>query len=196
MAGGKHMRQQLDMLAKGVQLVVGTPGRVLDHIGRRTMRLDDLWCVVLDEADRMLDIGFRPAIERIMRSCPTDRQTMLLSATMPPAIEKLSEKYLQDPVRINCSQSQVSGETIEQRYFTVRQDDKFQLLIGLLKARDTTSSHYLLPYEARHRSLASRYSNGESAHCRTEEHAHGLHPWRYESTRSRITCSMLCALAN
>ena len=163
MAGGKHMRQQLDMLAKGVQLVVGTPGRVLDHIGRRTMRLDDLWCVVLDEADRMLDIGFRPAIERILRSCPTDRQTMLLSATMPPAIEKLSERYLQDPVRINCSQSQVSGETIEQRYFTVRQDDKFKLLLGLLKRetprqviifcrtkRGTDRLHRAIQMESRH----------------------------------------------
>lgn len=163
MAGGKHMRQQLDMLAKGVQLIVGTPGRVLDHIGRRTMRLDDIWCVVLDEADRMLDIGFRPAIERIMRACPTDRQTMLLSATMPPAIEKLSEKYLQDPVRINCSQSQVSGESIEQRYFTVRQDDKFRLLIGLLKRetprqviifcrtkRGTDRLHRAIQMESRH----------------------------------------------
>ncbi len=163
MAGGKHMRQQLDMLSKGVQLVVGTPGRVLDHIGRRTMRLDDIWCVVLDEADRMLDIGFRPAIERIMRACPTDRQTMLLSATMPPAIEKLSERYLQDPVRINCSQSQVSGETIEQRYFTVRQDDKFDLLIGLLKReqprqviifcrtkRGTDRLHRAIQMESRH----------------------------------------------
>jgi ATP-dependent RNA helicase DeaD len=133
MAGGKHMRRQLDQLAQGVQLVVGTPGRVLDHIGRRTMKLHDLWCVVLDEADRMLDIGFRPAIERILRACPTDRQTMLLSATMPPAIEKLSERYLQNPVRINCSQSQVSGESIEQRYFTVRQDEKYNLLLGLLQ---------------------------------------------------------------
>jgi len=133
LAGGKHMRRQIDQLAAGVQIVVGTPGRVQDHIGRRTMNLSDIWCVVLDEADRMLDIGFRPAIERILRSCPTDRQTMLLSATMPPAIEKLSERYLQSPVRINCSQSQVSGETIEQRYFAVRQEDKYDTLLALLK---------------------------------------------------------------
>lgn len=133
LAGGKHMRRQIEQLASGVQLVVGTPGRVQDHIGRRNLKLHDVWCVVLDEADRMLDIGFRPAIERILRSCPTDRQTMLLSATMPPAIEKLSERYLQAPVRINCSQSQVSCETIEQRYFTVRQEDKYSLLLKLLK---------------------------------------------------------------
>ena len=133
MAGGKHMRRQIDQLAQGVQLVVGTPGRVLDHIGRRTLKLNDIWCVVLDEADRMLDIGFRPAIERILRACPTDRQTMLLSATMPPVIEKLSERYLENPVRINCSQSQVSCETIEQRYFTVRQEDKFDTLLALLQ---------------------------------------------------------------
>ena len=133
MAGGKHMRKQIDQLAQGVQLVVGTPGRVLDHIGRRTLDLRDIWCVVLDEADRMLDIGFRPAIERILRACPTDRQTMLLSATMPPVIEKLSERYLQNPVRINCSQSQVSCETIEQRYFTVRQEEKYDTLLKLLQ---------------------------------------------------------------
>lgn len=163
LAGGKHMRRQIDQLAHGVQLVVGTPGRVLDHIGRRTMKLDDIWCVVLDEADRMLDIGFRPAIERILRACPTDRQTMLLSATMPPVIEKLSERYLQDPVRINCSQSQVSCETIEQRYFTVRQDDKYPLLLALLKReqprqviifcrtkRGTDRLHRALQNEARH----------------------------------------------
>lgn len=163
MAGGKHMRRQIDYLAQGVQLIVGTPGRVLDHIGRRTLKLHDIWCVVLDEADRMLDIGFRPAIERILRACPTDRQTMLLSATMPSAIEKLSERYLQDPVRINCSQSQVSCETIEQRYFTVRQDDKFKLLLGLLQRekprqviifcrtkRGTDRLHRALQQEARH----------------------------------------------
>jgi ATP-dependent RNA helicase DeaD len=163
LAGGKHMRRQIDQLAHGVQLVVGTPGRVLDHIGRGTMKLHDIWCVVLDEADRMLDIGFRPAIERILRACPTDRQTMLLSATMPPIIEKLSERYLQNPVRINCSQSQVSSQTIEQRYITVRQEDKYQLLLKLLKReeprqviifcrtkRGTDRLHRALQMEARH----------------------------------------------
>ncbi len=83
---------------------------------------------------RMLDIGFRPAIERILRPAqPIAKTMLLLSATKPPIIEKLSERYLQAPVRINCSMSQVSGETIEQRYFTVRQEEKFSLLIDLLQ---------------------------------------------------------------
>jgi ATP-dependent RNA helicase DeaD len=132
LAGGKHMRRQMQKLQEGVQIVVGTPGRVMDHMQRGTFRTDDLWCVVLDEADRMLDIGFRPAIEKILRKCPKDRQTMLLSATLPPAIQRLTERYLQEPVHINCSSSQVSVETIEQRYFSVRQDEKFDTLVKLL----------------------------------------------------------------
>jgi ATP-dependent RNA helicase DeaD len=132
LAGGKHMRRQIERLRLGTQIVVGTPGRVMDHLQRGTFKTDDLWCVVLDEADRMLDIGFRPAIEKILRRCPKDRQTMLLSATMPPAIQRLTERYLQDPVHINCSSTQVSVETIEQRYFSVRQEDKFNTLVKLL----------------------------------------------------------------
>jgi ATP-dependent RNA helicase DeaD len=97
LAGGKHMRKQMQQLSDGTQIVVGTPGRVQDHILRRTFKTDDLWCVVLDEADRMLDIGFRPAIEKILRSCPKDRQTMLLSATLPPEIQRLTERFLVDP---------------------------------------------------------------------------------------------------
>jgi ATP-dependent RNA helicase DeaD len=133
LAGGKNMRKQLHELEQGTQIIVGTPGRVQDHIQRRTFRTQDLWCVVLDEADRMLDIGFRPAIEKILRSCPKDRQTMLLSATLPPEIQKLTERYLVDPVHINCSSSQVSVETIEQRYISVEQRDKFDTLVTLLK---------------------------------------------------------------
>lgn len=133
LAGGKHMRRQMTQLHDGTQVVVGTPGRVYDHIQRRTFKTHDLWCVVLDEADRMLDIGFRPAIEKILRSCPKDRQTLLLSATLPPEIRKLTERYLVDPVHINCSQSQVSVESIEQRYISLRQDEKFGVLIRLLE---------------------------------------------------------------
>ena len=133
LAGGKHLRKQMNQLREGTQIVVGTPGRVQDHIQRRTLNLSDLWCIVLDEADRMLDIGFRPAIERILRSCPKDRQTMLLSATLAPEIQKLTKRYLVDPVHINCSSSQVSVDTIEQRYFTVKQPQKFELLVELLK---------------------------------------------------------------
>ena len=132
LAGGKHMKRQISQLQRGTQVVVGTPGRVQDHIQRRTFKTHDLWCVVLDEADRMLDIGFRPAIERILRSCPKDRQTMLLSATLPDEIQKLTDRYLRDPVHINCSSKQVSVATIEQRYFTVQPQDKFKTLTKLL----------------------------------------------------------------
>ena len=132
LAGGKHMRRQMQRLQDGTQIVVGTPGRVMDHIQRGTFKTDDLWCVVLDEADRMLDIGFRPAIEKILRRCPKDRQTMLLSATMPPEIQRLTERYLQDPVHINCSSANVSVDAIEQRYFSLRKDEKFDTLVKLL----------------------------------------------------------------
>lgn len=140
MAGGKHMRRQMQELQSGTQIVVGTPGRVLDHLQRGTFKTHDLWCVVLDEADRMLDIGFRPAIERILRACPKDRQTMLLSATLAPDVERLCQRYMQDPVHINCSKSQISVETIEQRYFTVRPEQKQQTLIKLLEREQPTQA--------------------------------------------------------
>ncbi len=76
--GGKPLRAQVEKLRRGADIVVGTPGRVLDHLGRGTLNLNELKFVVLDEADRMLDIGFRPDIERILRKCPADRQTLLL----------------------------------------------------------------------------------------------------------------------
>lgn len=133
LAGGKHLRRQMRQLQAGTQIVVGTPGRVYDHLQRRTFDPRRIWCVVLDEADRMLDIGFRPAIEKILRTCPRERQTLLLSATLAPDIQKLAQRYLVDPVHINCSQNQVSVATIEQRYLTVRQDRKFDTLIRLLE---------------------------------------------------------------
>ena len=126
------MRRQLAALGKGVQVVVGTPGRVIDHIERGSLRLDKLWCVVLDEADRMLDIGFRPSIERILRRCPENRQTLLLSATLDERIRGLANRYQFEPKIVDCSDKDVSVETIEQRFLTVAPENKTSVLLELL----------------------------------------------------------------
>jgi ATP-dependent RNA helicase DeaD len=131
--GGTPIREQIEKLRRGVDFVIGTPGRVLDHLARGTLVLSELQFVVLDEADRMLDIGFRPDIEKILRRCPASRQTMLLSATVPPPVARLATRYMRDPETLNFSPSDVSVETIEQFYFTVVPERKFELLVKLLR---------------------------------------------------------------
>jgi ATP-dependent RNA helicase DeaD len=139
--GGKPIRGQIEKLRRGSMIVVGTPGRILDHLSRRTIDLSELWCVVLDEADRMLDIGFRPEIEKILRQCPKEgRQTLLLSATIPPAIERLARRYMREPQLINVSPKEISGDTIEQFYYTVDHEDKFLLLTELLREHNPASA--------------------------------------------------------
>jgi len=133
LSGGKNMTGQLRQLENGVQVVVGTPGRIHDHLQRGTLRTGSVWCVVLDEADRMLDIGFRPQIERILRKCPRDRQTLLLSATLPETVRRLAESYMVNPKVVDCSLNAMAVETIEQRYFTVEHDQKLSLLRELLR---------------------------------------------------------------
>jgi len=134
--GGKPIRGQIEKLKRGAHIVVGTPGRVLDHIGRGTLQLSNLTWVVLDEADRMLDIGFRPDIEKILRRCPRERQTFLLSATIPPPIERLAKRYMKDPEKLDFSPQDIAVGTIEQFYFTVDGERKFDLLVQLLKRED------------------------------------------------------------
>jgi ATP-dependent RNA helicase DeaD len=131
--GGQRFAGQLAALRQGVNVVVGTPGRVLDHLSRGTLTLDHVRYAVLDEADRMLDIGFRPDIERILRRCPTRRQTLLLSATMPPPVLRLAHRYMVDPVHINLSPEKVTVENIRQSYFTVDEDRKFDLLLRVFE---------------------------------------------------------------
>jgi ATP-dependent RNA helicase DeaD len=131
--GGKPIRGQIGNLQRGADVVVGTPGRVLDHLGRGSLDLRSVRTVVLDEADRMLDIGFRPDIEKILRRCPKERQTLLLSATVAPPVERLAHKYMQDPEVMDFSPKSMAVETIEQFYFTVDQERKFDLLVNLLK---------------------------------------------------------------
>lgn len=134
--GGRPIKQQINKLRDGCHVVVGTPGRVIDHLNRGTLDIRDLWCVVLDEADRMLDIGFRPDIEKILRRCPTDRQTLLLSATLPNAIINLAKRYMYRPKVINFSNENLAAESIDQYYLTVPEELKFDVLLRLLERED------------------------------------------------------------
>ena len=135
--GGHSIKKQIEELKRGVQVVVGTPGRVLDHIRRKTLDLRETWCVTLDEADRMLDIGFRPDIERILSSVSRkDRQTLLLSATVPPSIERLAKRYMTEPTVLDFSKDAVSGDSIEQFYFSVDKAKKFELLKRLISREE------------------------------------------------------------
>jgi ATP-dependent RNA helicase DeaD len=131
--GGKPIRGQVAKLQQGAEVVIGTPGRVLDLIARGSLDLRSIRTVVLDEADRMLDIGFRPDIEKILRRCPRERQTLLLSATVAPPVERLARTYMRDPEVMDFSPKTKAVETIEQFYFTVDQERKFDLLVRLLE---------------------------------------------------------------
>jgi len=134
--GGKPIRSQITQLEKGCDIVVGTPGRVLDLLARGALKLETLQCVVLDEADRMLDIGFRPDIEKILRRCPKERQTLLLSATVDKGVERLSRSYMVNPQIMDFSPSTKAADTIEQHYFTVEEMRKFDLLVKLIDRED------------------------------------------------------------
>jgi superfamily II DNA/RNA helicase len=101
--GGVKMTPQIRGLAQKPDILVVTPGRLLDHVERGTARLDDVEELVLDEADHMLDLGFMPQVQRILQELPTQRHTMLFSATMPPPIERLAQRFLKDPVRIDIT---------------------------------------------------------------------------------------------
>jgi ATP-dependent RNA helicase DeaD len=131
--GGARMGKQLDGLSRGCDLVVGTPGRMLDHLRRGSMSLNDVRYVVLDEADRMLDIGFRPDIERILKRCPLNRQTLLMSATVPDAIKRLVHRYMTEPTHLQMTPEVLTVDKIRQSYFTVDAEKKFDLLIEVVK---------------------------------------------------------------
>lgn len=130
--GGQRFREQLIGLREGCSIIVGTPGRVLDHLGRGTLNLQHIRYVVLDEADRMLDIGFRPDMERILRRCPTQRQTLLMSATVPAPVLRLVHRYMVNPVHINMAPARPAVASIRQSFVTVDEDRKFELLLHII----------------------------------------------------------------
>ena len=131
--GGRPYGPQERELAAGPQIVIGTPGRVLDHLRRRTLRLERVKFLVLDEADEMLDRGFGPDVERIMGATPRSRQTALFSATTPSWIDKISLKHLNDPVIFKTPVEDNSEPDIDHVVMEVYGEDKFQVLVRLLK---------------------------------------------------------------
>lgn len=130
--GGQAIERQIRTLKSGVQVVIGTPGRLLDHIRRNTIKLDHVKVLVLDEADEMLDMGFIDDLESILQHVPTERQTLLFSATMPSEIMTLANKYMKDRVTVTISKEQLTVPLIDQIYYETR--DK---LDGLCRVLDS-----------------------------------------------------------
>lgn len=134
--GGQNMVQQLRQLSRGVQAVVGTPGRVQDHLRRGTLKLDRITCVVLDEADEMLRMGFIDDVDEILRHAPAERQTALFSATMPREVLRVARKHLRDPVEIRIQSKTSTVMTIEQRFWQVKGLHKLDALTRILEAEE------------------------------------------------------------
>ena len=132
LAGGQPFRPQADTLANGVHIVVGTPGRVLDHLGRGTLNLGGLTTVVLDEADRMLDMGFQEDMEAIIAAAPSKRQTVLFSATFPASIETMSRAFQTRPVRVTIAEEPETSAAIRHLLYEVETEHKRQTLVALL----------------------------------------------------------------
>ncbi|MED1201537.1 DEAD/DEAH box helicase [Heyndrickxia acidicola] len=130
--GGQSIDRQIKALKKGPHIITGTPGRLLDHIQRKTLKLNHISVVVLDEADEMLDMGFVEDIERILKETPEEKQTLLFSATMPKPIQNLAERFMHDPELVKMKAKEVTSPTVKQIYYEVKERDKFEVLCRLL----------------------------------------------------------------
>ncbi|RZJ07728.1 MAG: DEAD/DEAH box helicase [Rubrivivax sp.] len=133
--GGIDMKPQTAALKAGVEVLIATPGRLLDHIEAKNCVLNQVEYVVLDEADRMLDIGFLPDLQRILSFLPKTRQTLLFSATFSPEIKRLAQSYLQDPILVETARPNQTASTVEQRFIAVTDDDKRAVVKQILKER-------------------------------------------------------------
>ena len=132
--GGQAYGGQLKQLKRGVHVIVGTPGRLMDHMRRGTVNLEELSCIVLDEADEMLRMGFIDDVEWILEKTPPERQVALFSATMPTAIKKIAQKYLQNPEEISIKLRTTTADTIHQRFWMVKGTHKLDALTRILEA--------------------------------------------------------------
>ena len=138
--GGIDMKPQTLELKAGVEVLIATPGRLLDHIEAKNCVLNQVEYVVLDEADRMLDIGFLPDLQRILSYLPKQRQTLLFSATFSPEIKRLAESYLQNPILVEVARPNATATNVEQRFYSVSTDDKRAAVLKIIKERALTQA--------------------------------------------------------
>ncbi len=138
--GGVDIKTQTPHLRNGVEILVATPGRLLDHVEQKTLLLNQVQMLVLDEADRMLDMGFMPALKRILALLPKQRQTLMFSATFSTEIKKLSEEFLNSPKLIEVARSNATAANVTQKVYLVEQADKHVLLTQLLRGSDATQA--------------------------------------------------------
>lgn len=135
--GGQDYEPQLRQLRRGVAVVVGTPGRVIDHVRRGSLSLDNLQCLVLDEADEMLNMGFLEDVEFVLQQCPPEKQVALFSATMPAPIRRIADQHLRDPHTVMIASKTMTAESIHQRAIYVNPREKIELLRRLLEVEET-----------------------------------------------------------
>lgn len=166
--GGAAYGNQIKAIRRHPEVIIATPGRLEDHLARRTVSLDSVGIVVLDEADRMFDMGFAPAIKRILGAVTPERQTMLFSATMPPSIMDLAENYLQEPVRIEVTPQGTAAPDIAQELYVVHKEEKNRLLSSLLDVHDGT---ILVFSRTRHGATKLTTSIRQQGHSAVEIHS-------------------------
>jgi ATP-dependent RNA helicase RhlE len=167
--GGVNFGGQRQELKRGADIIVATPGRLLDHLTQKTVSLAGISCLVLDEADRMLDMGFLPAVRRILKALPQKRQTLFFSATIPAEIMKLAKEMLTDPVRIDLSPPARTASGVTQTIYAIDQNQKTDLLVELLKDNAIFSGLVFTRTKAR----ANRLADALSKHNIPTERIHG-----------------------
>jgi len=177
--GGQPIERQLRALYSGVHIVIGTPGRVMDHLERKTLKLDNVKIVVLDEADQMLDMGFRDDIELILRKVPQERQTLLFSATLPQPIIDISKRFQNKPEFVKVQYAELTVPKIEQSYIEVKDRDKLDVLCRLIDLVDPQLAIIFCNTKRRAEELAGKV---KARGYRAEE----LHGDMKQSQRDRV----------
>ena len=154
--GGVPINRQIRAMAHGVEVLVATPGRLLDLVNSRAVRLDKVEVLVLDEADRMLDMGFIHDIKKVVAMVPKDRQTLFFSATMPQEITRLADAMLRDPAKVSVTPQASTAERVDQRVILTEKASKPALLAELIKSETTDRVAGLHPHQARRRQGRAR----------------------------------------
>jgi len=179
--GGMQEHSQLDAIRRGAKLIVATPGRLEDFIQRKLVRLNSVKILVLDEVDRMLDMGFQPAIARIATMLPAERQTLCYSATLEGAVKEVARKYLNNPARVEIGSILKPAENVELRTFEVQQEDKQELLEHLLEAE---TGSFLVFVRTKHGADRVARRLARNGHSATQIHGDRTQSQRNAALRS------------